>query len=246
MLEKQQVELTGKVSQKVYQTDFQGKVVCLVYLTEISCGEVLQAQGVPIPEGVRVYVDREPTWGSTVVVKGKLRSYREPTNPGEFDARLYYRTLGLEFDLTQAVILRESVSYDRLRENLWWLRIYLVRQLQRYLREEDASVVSTMLLGEKSTLDAQTRDLFKRNGVIHILTVSGVKTLKLDIPLVPETRINWTFVPLHIAIIYILKLCLDEEIIPRCRFPCSRGYHKKYINWQKKQSFSVSQSYRKS
>lgn len=174
MLEKQQVELTGKVSQKVYQTDFQGKVVCLVYLTEISCGEVLQAQGVPIPEGVRVYVDREPTWGSTVVVKGKLRSYREPTNPGEFDARLYYRTLGLEFDLTQAVILRESVSYDRLRENLWQLRIYLVRQLQRYLREEDASVVSTMLLGEKSTLDAQTRDLFKRNGVIHILTVSGL------------------------------------------------------------------------
>ena len=106
MLEKQQVELTGKVSQKVYQTDFQGKVVCLVYLTEISCGEVLQAQGVPIPEGVRVYVDQEPTWGSTIVVKGKLRSYREPTNPGEFDARLYYRTLGLEFDLTQAVILR--------------------------------------------------------------------------------------------------------------------------------------------
>lgn len=66
------------------------------------------------------------------------------------------------------------------------------------------------------------------------LALSGVKTLKLDIPLVPETRINWAFVPLHIAIIYILKLCLDEEIIPRCRFPCSRGYLTKCINWQKK------------
>lgn len=71
-------------------------------------------------------------------------------------------------------------------------------------------------------------------GKVPVLVISGVKTLKLDIPLVPETRINWVFVPLHIAIIYILKLCLDEEIIPRCRFPCSRGYHKKYINWQKK------------
>ncbi len=69
----------------------------------------------------------------------------------------------------------------------------------------------------------------------HALVITGVKTLKLDIPLVPETRIKWAFVPLHIAIIYILKLCLDEEIIPRCRFPCSRGYHKKHINWQKKQ-----------
>lgn len=69
----------------------------------------------------------------------------------------------------------------------------------------------------------------------RFFNLCGVKTLKLDIPLVPETRINWAFVPLHIAIIYILKLCLDEEIIPRCRFPCSRGYHNKYINWQKKQ-----------
>lgn len=60
--------------------------------------------------------------------------------------------------------------------------------------------------------------------------IRGVKTLKLDIPLVPETRINWAFMPLHIVIIYILKLCLDEEIIPRCRFPCSRGYFKKCIN----------------
>ena len=71
-------------------------------------------------------------------------------------------------------------------------------------------------------------------GIGIFIAFIGVKTLKLDIPLVPETRINWAFVPLHIAIIYILKLCLDEEIIPRCRFPCSRGYLTKCINWQKK------------
>ena len=173
-LEKQQVELTGKVSQKVYQTDFQGELVCLVYLTEISDAGMLQEAGFSTPEGVRVYVDREPAWGSTIVVKGKLRNYRNPSNPGEFDARLYYKTLGLEFDLTRAVILRESVSHDNLRERLWLLRRYLAGTLRQYLPEEDASIVSTMLLGEKSTLDAQTKDLFKRNGVIHILTVSGL------------------------------------------------------------------------
>lgn len=68
----------------------------------------------------------------------------------------------------------------------------------------------------------------------QVLVICGVKTLKLGIPLMPETRINWAFVSLHIAIIYILKLCLDEEIIPCCRFPCSRGYLTKCINWQKK------------
>ena len=92
-----------------------------------------------------------------------------------------------------------------------------------------------MLLGDKSYLDDEIKDLYQVSGISHILAISGVKTLKLDIPLVPETRINRAFVPLHIAIIYILKLCLDEEIIPRCRFPCSRGYLTKCINWQKKQ-----------
>lgn len=83
-----------------------------------------------------------------------------------------------------------------------------------------------MLLGDKSYLDDEIKDLYQVSGISHILAISGVKTLKLDIPLVPETRINWAFMPLHIVIIYILKLCLDEEIIPRCRFPCSRGYFK--------------------
>ena len=73
------------------------------------------------------------------------------------------------------------------------------------------------------------KKLYQKNGIGHLLAISGVKTLKLDIPLVPETRINWAFVPLHFAKIYILKLCLDEEIIPRCRFPCSRGITKNIL-----------------
>ena len=113
--------------------------------------------------------------------------------------------------------------------------------LQQYLGDilcqaagKEGEVLKAIVLGDKTGLEDETKLRYQMGGILHILAISGVKTLKLDIPLVPETRINWTFVPLHIAIIYILKLCLDEEIIPRCRFPCSRGYHKKYINWQKK------------
>ena len=91
-------------------------------------------------------------------------------------------------------------------------------------------MLSAILLGEKSGLDLEMKKLYQKNGLGHLLAISGVKTLKLDIPLVPETRIKWAFMPLHIAKIYILKLCLDEEIIPRCRFPCSRGYLTKCIN----------------
>lgn len=103
-------------------------------------------------------------------------------------------------------------------------------QLEIQYKNEVSDFLKGMLIGDKNGLSDEVKDDFKESGLIHLLAVSGVKTLKLDIPLVPETRINWAFVPLHIAIIYILKLCLDEEIIPRCRFPCSRGYFTKCIN----------------
>ena len=115
------------------------------------------------------------------------------------------------------------------------LRQKLTSETLRLLPNTYGGLVAGLCYGDKSNIPRNVTTAFSAAGVSHLLAVSGVKTLKLDIPLVPETRINWAFVPLHIAIIYILKLCLDEEIIPRCRFPCSRGYLTKCINWQKKQ-----------
>lgn len=167
-------------------------------------------------------------------------------NPGEFDAREYYSHKGIYIVGKDISILECGEDYSRIGDILFRLRIKSGEITDSVFGETDGSVIKAMLLGDKSGIDRDTKKLFQMNGIAHILAISGVKTLKLGIPLVPETRINWAFVPLHIAIIYILKLCLGEEIIPRCRFPCSRGYLTKYINWQKKQSFSVSQSYRKS
>lgn len=159
----------------------------------------------------------------------------EATNPGEFDARKYYANKGIYIIGNDVVIKSLGDRYSLIRHMLYEFRIKAGKALEKCFSDADSSVVKAMLLGDKSGMDKDTKRLFQVNGIAHILAISGVKTLKLDIPLVPETRINWAFVPLHIAIIYILKLCLDEEIIPRCRFPCSRGYLTKYINWQKKQ-----------
>ena len=95
----------------------------------------------------------------------------------------------------------------------------IIQTLKKFIQEDDI-IFYISLNGQSPTIIELAQEMRMR----------GVKTLKLDIPLVPETRINWAFMPLHIVIIYILKLCLDEEIIPRCRFPCSRGYFKKCIN----------------
>lgn len=168
--------------------------------------------------------------GDTIIVSGRLSDFDSAMNPGEFDAKKYYASLNVN-----GKVNADSISVIRHNENrllglIFAVKAVMQQSITKCSEAEDAGIVMSMILGDKSELDSAINVLYQRSGIAHILAISGVKTLKLDIPLVPETRINWAFVPLHIAIIYILKLCLDEEIIPRCRFPCSRGYFTKCIN----------------
>lgn len=168
--------------------------------------------------------------GNSLCVFGKVSLLQKATNPGQFDAAAYEQVRHISVQMKAALVEVTDNSVDWLSEAARRLQASMGAQFDKGLTEQESGVLKTMLLGDKADLDAEIRQLYQKGGISHILAISGVKTLKLDIPLVPETRINWTFVPLHIAIIYILKLCLDEEIIPRCRFTCSRGYLTKYIN----------------
>ena len=173
--------------------------------------------------------------GNKIQLTGEVAFFDNARNPGNFDQRFYYQ----KQDIHASIWAEHATLIDDRRDGLKdWLadfRMQWKEVLKYELGEQKGAILAAVLLGEKSEMDQDVKELYQANGVGHILAISGVKTLKLDIPLVPETRINWGFVPLHIAIIYILKLYLDEEIIPRCRFPCSRGHFTKCINWQKKQ-----------
>ena len=173
--------------------------------------------------------------GNSITLKGTVCSFSLPGNPGQFNEFEYYRQQNINYKMFSEKMLYKDDHIDRYQQYLYECREQLCSTIKQCMSAEEAGIVNAVLFGDKSELPQDIKLLYQRNGIAHLLAISGVKTLKLDIPLVPETRINWAFVPLHIAIIYILKLCLNEEIIPRCRFPCSRGYRKKYINWQKKQ-----------
>lgn len=184
--------------------------------------------------------------GDFITCTGKLKAIEEQTNPGEFNTKIYYYSVGIRYQFFGENLTRKRESPLSLHRIAGSVRERIDAIYRHILSDTEYALLKAIFLGDKTDLSKEQKHLYEENGMAHLLAVSGVKTLKLDIPLVPETRINWAFMPLHIVIIYILKLCLDEEIIPRCRFPCSRGYFKKCINYQKKQLFSVSQSYCKS
>lgn len=206
-----------------------------VYLKQVYLTD--QSEKIPI-RNIRVFlkenIKEDLKTGMIIQVKGELERISAPGNPGEFDQQQYYACQKIYYFMKNAVVQKKSRSYSRYGQALTELREKIAETLQKAAGDK-AGIYQAMLLGEKSGLDEDVKMRYQMAGMIHILAISGVKTLKLDIPLVPETRIKWALMPLHIAKIYILKLCLDEKIIPRCRFPCSRGYLTKCINRQKKQ-----------
>lgn len=215
---------TGTVKNIVYKEDYM-----MLYMKDNSLNK----------QGIIVYSyytdDYSAGIDDEIDVSGEVSMWEKAHNPGNFNSRLYYISCGYPYKCNADRITVIHSGKDSFNAWLYSLKRRFKAVYNTVYDEYDNQLMNSMVLGDKYELEADVKDMYQKSGVSHLLAISGVKTLKLDIPLVPETRINWAFVPLHIAIIYILKLCFDEEIVPRCRFPCSRGYLANCINWQKKQ-----------
>ncbi len=155
---------------EVYQKEQQGST-CVLYLKNIS--------GSASDGNVMCYVEpddmtAEPKMGSTVVVEGEVSYLKRARNPGGFDAKSYYQILGIDFKLYKAKICTAGSGYSFYHETLYRIRCYLGNIFDRVLSEKDASVMKAMILGTKSGLDAQSKQLFQRSGIAHIFAISGL------------------------------------------------------------------------
>ena len=119
--------------------------------------------------------------GNTIVLQGKISNFASATNPGQFDAKQYYQILGIGGSVYACRVLRvdpnsclgettdEGSSEDRgaagaaggAQVSLWWWLKETLYQKKRYasllfysvLPKEDASLMCSLLLGEKSLLN---------------------------------------------------------------------------------------------
>lgn len=138
--------------------------------------ESLQKEDTAGIEGILCYMEDvdTPPMGSLVVMRGEYRAFMHATNPGEFDAADYYRITGQQGRVMKCRCTAVSGAYDVFKENMHGLKEYLSLLLEVCYDEEDASVMKAMLLGEKGTLDAELKELYQQNGIIHILAISGL------------------------------------------------------------------------
>lgn len=115
-----------------------------------------------------------PKIGSIVIISGKPEGFPEATNPGEFDLERYYRSRSIAGKLTETVILNTEKEGSFLWEGLYQLRHLLGERLQRGLPEKEAGVMKTMLLGDRTDLDKDLKEVYRDGGILHILSISGL------------------------------------------------------------------------
>ncbi len=128
---------------------------------------------------IQVSEDTDLKIGQQILLTGKYTPWEESTNPGQFDAGKYYCSQGILGQFRKCKVIKQGASYSGFREGMWKLRQESNSFLKQELGEDDGALISAMLLGEKEGLDEEDKNLYQRNGISHILAISGLHLMLL-------------------------------------------------------------------
>lgn len=119
-------------------------------------------------------ISKELKTDSRVYVRGKPTEFRRARNEGNFDEKIYYESLGF---LTK--VYADCVETVRVPDNPWKEKLYQLkcRWKELYaqtLPGEEAGVMCSVALGDKTFLDSDVKSMYQAAGIAHILAISGL------------------------------------------------------------------------
>lgn len=120
-----------------------------------------------------------PLDGQEVAFTGRVYHPMPQSNPHGFDFRLYLLQKGITLGVTGAAELRLSPENQTApRSPLLRLRRAIREKLTELLGDH-APLAAALILNDKSDLDADVAENFRRAGVAHVLAVSGLHVMIL-------------------------------------------------------------------
>ena len=112
--------------------------------------------------------------GNVIYAEGKVQFFESATNPGCFDQKFYYQKQGIHASVWADEGTVIDSQKDVLKEGLALLRTAWKKLLTEETGDYYGNVMSAILLGDKSELDADLKELFQKSGIGHILAISGL------------------------------------------------------------------------
>lgn len=112
--------------------------------------------------------------GSVLSLSGTVYPIEEKRNLGQFDSRLYYRSRNIACTVyAEKAELLESHPAP-VREGLLRLKRRMAEVYDKTADEKTSGLLKSMILGDRSSLDPDLKELYQQNGIAHVLAISGL------------------------------------------------------------------------
>ena len=168
----------------------QGKIY---KIENTAFGTNIYLKGVEVENGEksvsvkRIFVNTEKIpnvkIGNIIKVMGKLRQFEEAANKGNFDSRKYYLSLGFYGKIEAGTIEVINSDYSGIRQGLYELRMEIIERLEKLCSDNNGifsiinnknGIIGAIILGDKTDLDSDIKELYSVSGIAHILAISGL------------------------------------------------------------------------
>lgn len=168
----------------------QGKIY---KIENTAFGTNIYLKGVEVENGEksvsvkRIFVNTEKIpnvkIGNIIKVRGKLRQFEEAANKGNFDSRKYYLSLGFYGKIEAGTIEIINSDYSGIRQGLYELRMEIIERLEKLCSDNNGifsiinnknGIIGAIILGDKTDIDSDIKELYSVSGIAHILAISGL------------------------------------------------------------------------
>ena len=126
------------------------------------------------PELLKQTERSEVKIGNRIRIRGEGQCFESARNPGNFDQKAYYRRLGIYVLVWADSLQMLSDQEWRVHQFLSKLRSGWNELLICHLGEYYGGTMSAVLLGEKAGLDPEMKKMYQKNGISHLLAISGL------------------------------------------------------------------------
>lgn len=112
--------------------------------------------------------------GMRIRVKGTVSLLEPDRNPGGFDFRSYCLSKGIGGSVKGKSVKILDSHVLLVQEGLRQVGLLLEEQIEQIATPEDVGILKAILLGEKGDMDQEIYELYQKNGISHVLAISGL------------------------------------------------------------------------
>lgn len=125
---------------------------------------------------ILVYISKEISCqiGDKIKVYGKIKTLQASRNKGMFNQALYYKAKKIQYICNGESLEIIQPGKRNLREYIFNVRMKLYYRLQRIYPQDMAELLAAILLGIKSGLEEETKNLYQKAGILHLISISGL------------------------------------------------------------------------